>query len=90
MKIEKGMGKMRKTVVILWSIILFIVMVGMASVVSIIVIMQGDNIRTAVSDDGTLSWRFHSELGIERNPTGTSNFRADDYVPTGHYLDIYV
>jgi len=90
MRAEKGMGKMRKTVVILWSIILLVVMAGMASVVSIIVIMQGNHIRTAVSDDGTLSWRFHSESGIEHNPAGTSNFRADDYMPPGHHLDIYV
>ena len=81
---------MRKTVVILWSIILLIAMVGMASVASIIVIMQGNYIRTAVSNDETLSWRFHSELDIERNPTVTSNFRADDSQPPGHYLDIYV
>ena len=92
-KAEEGMGKMRKTVTILmvlWSIILLIIMAGMASVVSIIVIMQGDYIRTAVSDDGTLIWRFHSESGIERNPTGTGDFRADDYAPPRHYLDLYV
>jgi hypothetical protein len=50
----------------------------------------GNHIRTAVSDDGTLSWQFHLESGIERNPTGISNFRVDNYVPSGHYLDIYV
>jgi hypothetical protein len=52
------------------------------------IIMQGDFVRTAVSDDGTLGYGSNTSPGLLHDPTGTSTF-GDDYLTPGTPLEIF-
>ena len=63
---------------------------GAASSVSAApIIMEGDYVRTAVSDDGTLGYGGYTEPGIKHDPTGTGTFPVDDYLTPGTPWEIF-
>ncbi len=53
------------------------------------VIMEGDYIRTAVSDNGTLGYGNNTRPGIVHDVTGTGNFPTDDYLTPGVPWEIF-
>ncbi len=53
------------------------------------VIMEGDYVRTAVSDDGTLGYGGTMSPGIQHDTTGTRTFLSDDYLTPGFPWEIF-
>jgi hypothetical protein len=54
-----------------------------ASAFSTPIIMEGDFVRTAVSDNGTLGYGGNTSPGIIHDATGTSTWPIDDYLTPG-------
>lgn len=52
-------------------------------------IMEGDYVRTAVSDDGTLGYGYSTSPGILHDATGTSTFATDDYLTPGTPWELF-
>lgn len=47
------------------------------------IIMQGDYVKTAISDNGTLGWGGISSPGLLHDAAGTGTFNSDDYLTPG-------
>ena len=47
------------------------------------VILEGDYVRTAVSDNGTLGYGSNTSPGLLHDPTGTGTFGVNDYLTPG-------
>lgn len=47
------------------------------------IIVEGDYIRTAVSDDGTLGFGGTTSPGLLHDPAGTRSYGVDDYITPG-------
>lgn len=45
--------------------------------------LQGNYVRTGVSDDGTLGSNGSNSPGLQHDPTGTANFGVNDYITPG-------
>ncbi len=46
-------------------------------------VMEGDFVRTAVSDNGTLGYGGTTSPGLQHDPAGTGTFGVDDYLTPG-------
>lgn len=53
------------------------------------VIMQGDYVLTAVSDDGTLGAGYTTPPGIKHDASGTGTFPIDDYLTPGTPWEVF-
>ena len=53
------------------------------------IIMEGDFVRTAVSDDGTLGLGENTAPGLLHDITGTGTFGVDDYLTPGTAFEIF-
>src|SRR6056297_1006498 len=54
------------------------------------IILEGDFIRTAVSDDGTMGFGGNTSPGILHDPTGTGDFSLnDDYLTPGSPFEAF-
>lgn len=71
----------------LFAIITILAFATMVSAASII--MEGNYVRTAVSDDGTLGYGGTTSPGILHDPTGTGTFGVDDYLTPGSPWEIF-
>ena len=67
-----------KKIVLLCSVALFSMQAHAVSIT-----MEGDYIKTAVSDDGTLGYGGTTTPGIQHDAAGTGSFGVDDYLTPG-------
>ncbi len=66
------------------SVAVLLAATGIASnALSASIIMEGDFVRTAVSDNGSLGFGSGTAPGILHDPTGTGTFGSDDYLTPG-------
>lgn len=54
------------------------------------IIMEGNYVNTAISDDGTLGFGHSSSPGLLYDKTGTKNFGVNDYLTPGTPWEIFV
>jgi len=53
------------------------------------IIMSGDYVLTAISDDGTLGYGYNLYPGLRHDITGTGTFPADDYLTPGSPWEMF-
>lgn len=56
---------------------------GAFSIAQASIIMEGDYVRTAISDNGTLGYGGNTSPGLLHDPSGTSTFGSSDYLTPG-------
>jgi hypothetical protein len=64
-------------------LILFLLLIPVVTAWASPIIMDNGYVRTAISDDGTLGYGSSISPGLLHDTTGTSNYRADDYLTPG-------
>ena len=55
----------------------------LASTANASIIMEGDYVRTAISENGTLGFNGNTTPGLLHDATGTGTFGSDDYLTPG-------
>ncbi|MFB2762641.1 hypothetical protein [Marinobacter shengliensis] len=53
------------------------------------IIMEGDYVRTAISDNGTLGYGGSMSPGLLHDPSGTQNWGAEDYLTPGSPWEMF-
>ena len=53
------------------------------------IIMEGNYVRTAISDDGTLGYGGGTSPGLLHDATGTGTFSVDDYLTPGDPFELF-
>jgi hypothetical protein len=77
-------------IILLQASILSLTVIASSSVFATSIIMEGDYIKTAVSDNGTLGYGSHNPPGILHDISGTGTFDpAKDYLTYGSPREIF-
>lgn len=67
----------------------FVFLMISAQVYAAPIIMEGDYVRTAVSDNGTLGYGDATDPGLHHDASGTGTFTIDDYLTPGTPWEIF-